>query len=337
MTPGKLKSLEAVSDENGIIRAAAMDQRGSLQKSIAKAKGIKPEDLPRKDMEDFKIEVTRALTPHASAILLDPEFGLPASRQRAPGSGLLLAYEVTGYDNAVKGRMPSLLPDYTVKRLKDEGADCVKLLLYYTPFEDESINNEKKEFVKKIGAECQKEDIAFFLEPVGYDMKGGDTKDVSYARLKPEVVKRTTEEFTQDIYAVDVLKVEIPVNLKYTEGAASFNGNEKAYTLDEAKDHYRRAAEAATKPFIYLSAGVSDAEFRENLQVAIDAGVNFSGVLCGRATWKEGIPVFGQKGAKGLADWLQQEGVKNIKALNAVLLKGAKPWHHQNGKKKIQA
>jgi len=330
ISEGKLKSLEAVSNEKGVITAAAMDQRGSLQKSIATARGISPDELPASEMEAFKIEVTKALTPHASAILLDPEFGLPASKQRAANVGLLLAYESTGYDNAVPGRMPQLLPGYSVKRLKEEGADCVKLLLYYTPFEDAAINDKKKDFVKMIGEECAKEDIAFFLEPVGYDTKGGDGKDVGYAIIKPQVVEETTAEFTQEPYGVDVLKVEIPVNLKYTEGAKSYGG-EKAYSLEEAKRLYRKAAEASTLPFIYLSAGVSNAEFLENLEVAKEAGANFAGVLCGRATWKEGIPVFAKGGAKALADWLQDEGLRNIEALNAVLENSARPWHEAYG------
>lgn len=330
ISEGKLKSLEAVSNAEGVITAAAMDQRGSLQKSIATARGVSSDKVTRADMESFKIEVTKALTPHASAILLDPEFGLPATKVRQNNAGLLLAYEMTGYDNDIPGRMPGLLPGYDVKRLKKEGADCVKLLLYYTPFEDAAINKQKKEFIMKIGDECAKEDIAFFLEPVGYCMKGGDGKDVGYAKLKPEIVEKTVIEFTQNKYGVDVLKLEIPVNLKYTEGAASYGGT-KAYTLAEAKAHYRKAADASTKPFIYLSAGVSNAEFCENLEVATAAGVDYAGVLCGRATWAKGVPVFATGGAVALRNWLQDEGIRNINALNAVLAKGAKPWFSKYG------
>jgi len=331
ISEGKLKSIQSVSDTKGVIAAAAMDQRGSLKKSIAKAKGVAEEAVTRQEMEDFKTEVAKCLTQHATAILLDPEFGIPASKARREGTGLLLAYEVTGYEQDVPGRMPELIPGYTVKKLKADGGTCVKLLLYYTPFEEKSINLKKQEFVKRIGDECVQEDIAFFLEFVGYDPAGKGEKDVNYAKIKPDVVTKSIEEFTQDKYSVDVLKVEVPVNLKYTEGAKSYNGKEKAYTLDEAKQHYLRAAKASTKPFIYLSAGVSNAEFLENLEVAIQAGVDFSGVLCGRATWQEGIPVFAKGGRKALADWLAVDGVRNIKALNEVLTRGAKPWHVKYG------
>ena len=80
-----------------------------------------------------------------------------------------------------------------------------------------------------------------------------------------------------------------------------------------------QAADVTDKPFIYLSAGVSNAEFNESLALAAEAGTDFSGVLCGRATWKEGIPVYGKQGLAALEDWLSTEGVKNINAVNASL------------------
>jgi tagatose 1,6-diphosphate aldolase len=302
-----------------------MDQRGSLQNSIAKAKGINPKDLPRKDMEDFKIEVVKALTPHASAILLDPEFGLPAAKVRAKGAGLLLAYELTGYDNSIPGRLPGLLTNYSVKKLKADGGDCVKILLYYHPDDKPEVNKFKKTFIRKVGQECVDEDIAFFMEPVGYDLKGGDGKDLEYAKAKPRIVKETMKEFTKDEYMIDVLKVEVPVNLKYAEGARSYKG-QKAYTLKEAKDHYRAAAAVSTIPFIYLSAGVTNDEFQENLEVANESGTPYNGILCGRATWADGIAVYGKGGPKALAAWLQDQGLKNLNAINKVLKQGAKSW-----------
>ena len=131
LTPGKLSGLKAVSTERGIIAAAAMDQRGSLKKSLAKEKGG---EITDRDMEEFKALVTEVLTPHASAILLDPEWGLPASKRRSRNAGLLLAYEKTGYDKTGPGRLPDLLDHWSVRRLKEHGADCCKILLYYTPF-----------------------------------------------------------------------------------------------------------------------------------------------------------------------------------------------------------
>jgi tagatose 1,6-diphosphate aldolase len=121
------------------------------------------------------------------------------------------------------------------------------------------------------------------------------------------------------------LKVEVPVNMKYVEGTKSFAG-QKAYSKNEAINLFHAAAAAATKPFIYLSAGVSNAEFSETLELAGESGVKFNGVLCGRATWKEGIPVYAKQGAAAFRAWLETEGVKNIENVNSKL-KSATSWH----------
>jgi len=125
------------------------------------------------------------------------------------------------------------------------------------------------------------------------------------------------------------LKVEVPVNAEFVEGSSVFKGK-AAYTRKEALDHYRRAAQVAEKPFIYLSAGVGNAQFVESLNMAAEAGTDYSGVLCGRATWKEGIPVYAKSGVKALEDWLQDQGVKNIAAVNEAV-RSAKPWYEKYG------
>src|SRR6201985_239231 len=162
ISPGKLKHLKALSSKDGIIAAAAMDQRGSLQKSIASAKGVDTKSVTPEMMSEFKTVVTRVLTPHASAILLDPEFGLEAAKARARNAGLLLAYELSGYDNTRPGRLPDLLPHVSVKRIADWGADAVKILIYYTPFDESSVNDIKHAFIERVGAECETYEIPFF-------------------------------------------------------------------------------------------------------------------------------------------------------------------------------
>lgn len=331
LSQGKIKHLKALSNDKGVIAAAAMDQRGSLQKSIASAKGVDASAVTDEMMEEFKIAVSKVLTPHASAILLDPEWGLPAAKARDKNCGLLLAYEKTGYDATHEGRLPDLLPNVSVKRIVDWGGNAVKILLYYTPFDDSKINEVKHAFIERIGAECEHYEIPFFLEFIGYDPKGAKDheKTLEFAKMKPKIVIGSMEEFSKPQYHVDVLKVEIPINANYTEGSSVYKG-EKAYSMAEALDIYRQAAAIAKKPFIYLSAGVSNDQFTESLRMAADAGTDYSGVLCGRATWKEGIPVYGKQGVKALEDWLSTEGVKNINAVNEAI-KPATPWFKKLG------
>ena len=222
---------EKVSNERGVIAAAAMDQRGSLQKSLGKEKGGEVSDAM---MEEFKTLVTEVLTPHASAILLDPEWGLPASKRRAKNAGLLLAYEKTGYDKTGPGRLGDLLDHWSARRLKEAGADCVKILLYYTPFDPKEVNDKKHAWVERIGDECRANDIPYFLEFVGYE-EGADEKGLEYAKKKPQIVTESMREFSKDRYGVDVLKVEVPVNMKFVEGVKCFGG-QKAIRKKEAID-----------------------------------------------------------------------------------------------------
>ena len=221
--------MKKLSNKDGIIAAAAMDQRGSLQKSIATAKGVDQKAITWEMMSEFKTAVTRILTPHASAILLDPEYGLEAAKARSSNAGLLLAYEETGYDNTKPGRLPDLLPHVSVKRIVDWGADAVKILIYYTPVRRRAVNDIKHAFIERIGAECEDHQIPFFLEFVGYDPKGGNEKGLEFAKIKPQVVIGSMEEFSKPQYKVDVLKVEVPINAEFVEGSSVYKG-EKAYT-----------------------------------------------------------------------------------------------------------
>jgi tagatose 1,6-diphosphate aldolase len=320
---GKRKGLEAVSDSRGVIAALAIDQRSALRKLFARAMAMEPENVPAERLIQFKEAVSRILTAHASAVLLDPEYGLPAADKRHKGAGLLLAYEQTGYDKSVRGRLPSLLKGFTAARLKSAGADAIKVLLYYSPFSESQINTRKQAWVERVGAECLEVDLPFFLEIVSYhdDM---DEKSPDFARIKPDAVIRSVEEFCKPHYAVDVLKIGVPVNMSYVE-SDNLPRSQSLYTRAEAQSYFHRASQAASLPFIYLSEGVSNEMFADALSVAAEAGSSFSGVLCGRAIWQEGVPVFVQKGSAALQGWLLEHGVRNIQNVNARLV-AARPW-----------
>jgi tagatose 1,6-diphosphate aldolase len=319
---GKRKGLEAVSDSHGVIAAVAIDQRSALRTLFARALGIAPENVHAEKLIQFKEAVSRILTPHASAILLDPEYGLSASRQRAKSAGLLLAYEKTGYDKKVPGRLPSLLEYWSVPRLVEAGADCVKVLLYYSNYSSMEINETKQALVMQVGADCAAADIPFFLELVSY-AEGLEEKSIEFARVKPAVVTAGMAEFSKPRYRVDVLKVGIPVNLVHVENSPA--GAETLYTRQEAKRHFLQAAQASGVPFLYLSEGVSNATFQFGLELAAEAGAPFSGVLCGRATWKDGVTVLVESGMAALEAWLGREGVRSIENINR-LVQFATPW-----------
>ena len=314
------KHLENLSTKDGVISALAIDQRGSLKKMLADAAN-KPAD--ETTIVDFKKAVSSELTPYASSILTDPEYGLPATKVRDKNCGLLLSYEKTGYDTTEPGRMPDLIANQSGLRIKNEGGDAIKFLLYYDPDEAQEINDKKKAFVERVGAEAKANELPFFLELLTYDSKIEDTKSVEFAKVKANKVLQAMKEFSAPQYDVTVLKVEIPFNIKFVEG---FNGNnEVVYTQEQAKDLLKQQSDSTDLPFIFLSAGVTSEEFIAEIKMAEEAGADFNGVLCGRATWKPAIKPFAGESEAAGRKWLSTKGKENIENLNQAL-KGAKSW-----------
>ncbi|HEL0228769.1 TPA: tagatose-bisphosphate aldolase [Streptococcus equi subsp. zooepidemicus] len=319
LTRNKKVYLEKVS-RKGIISALAFDQRGALKRMMAAHPDTEPAPW---QIEALKALVSEELTPYASSILLDPEYGLPATKVRDEKSGLLLAYEQTGYDTTTTSRLPDCLVDWSVKRLKEAGADAVKFLLYYDVDGDEYINQQKQAYIERIGSECQAEEIPFFLELLTYDEAILDNQSVAFAKLKAHKVNEAMKVFSAKRFGVDVLKVEVPVNMAYVEGFAE---GEAVYSKEEAIQAFRDQEAASHLPYIYLSAGVSASLFQETLVFAAEAGARFNGVLCGRATWSGAVAVYMSEGEEAARQWLRTEGFQNIDRLNQVLERTASPW-----------
>lgn len=326
----KQERLQSLSNLKGVIAALAIDQRRSLRKLISGAASVGFDEISDARLAEFKSTITEVLTPHASAILLDPEYGLEPAKTRAANCGLLLAYESDGYENPRPHRMLMLMREHSVRTLRDAGAAGIKILLHYSSLDNERANLEKKILIERIGNECAALEMPFFLEPVLYDPQPGGRpplSDFEFARTKPALVVEMMKEFSRDIYKVDVLKVEFPVSVPYVEGSAVYCGK-PACTRDEALEWFRQADAAAAGPYIYLSAGVSTPVFFESLRMANESGARYSGVLCGRATWQDGVPEFAQNGADGLRRWLSIQGVANVRMLNE-LIANAAPWHER--------
>lgn len=322
ISKAKKAAMDRLSTKDGFIEALAIDQRGALKKMIT-ALGT---EATGEQISDFKELVSEELTPFASSILLDPEYGLPAAVARDKDAGLLLAYEKTGYDASTPGRLPDLLEDWSVLRLKEKGADAIKFLLYYDVDEDPKINHLKHVFTERLGNECFGEDIPFYLELVSYDATNADAASPEYAKVKPHKVIQMMKEFAKPQYKVDVLKVEVPVNMNYVEGFAE-DGVEIVHTREEALAFFKEQSDATELPFIFLSAGVSAEMFQETLVFAKEAGSTFNGVLCGRATWKNGVKPFVEAGDEATREWLHNEGRSNIESLNDVVNRTASSWH----------
>ena len=319
LTENKRKAMERLS-QNGVISALAFDQRGALKRMMAKHQETEP---TVDQIEELKSLVSEELTPYASSILLDPEYGLPATKVRHEEAGLLLAYEKTGYDATTTSRLPDCLDVWSAKRIKEAGADAVKFLLYYDVDGDQAVNDQKQAYIERIGSECQAEDIPFYLEILSYDENIADNNSPEFAKVKAHKVNGAMKVFSDSRFGVDVLKVEVPVNMNFVEGFAE---GEVLYSKEEAAQAFRDQEAATELPYIYLSAGVSAKLFQETLVFAAESGANFNGVLCGRATWAGAVEVYIKEGSDAAREWLRTEGFRNIDELNKVLDSTATSW-----------
>ena len=319
LTESKQRNMERLTDENGIISALAFDQRGALKRLMSQYQTEEPSVA---QIEELKTLVSEELTPYSSSMLLDPEYGLRAIKTLHKDAGLLLAYEKTGYDTSSTHRLPDCLNMWSVKRLKEEGANAIKFLIYYDVDSDSLTNLQKKAYIERIGSECLSEGIPFYLEILAYDENILDTASVEYAKVKPRKVIEAMKVFSDKRYGVDVLKVEVPVNMNYVEG---FGQEEIVYSKDQAEAYFQQQDEATDLPYIYLSAGVSAQMFQDTLVFAKESGAKFNGVLCGRATWAGSVKVYIEDGEEAARQWLRTTGFQNINDLNKILKKTATP------------
>ena len=87
-----VRTLDDIATSSGTFAIIAMDQRNTLRRMFS-AVGIEATD---EDLRQSKEDVARALSPLASGILFDPDFGVPAvtgTGALADTCGLLVASE----------------------------------------------------------------------------------------------------------------------------------------------------------------------------------------------------------------------------------------------------
>lgn len=328
LSPGKWTGLKTLADKHGCFRMMAIDQRGSMERALGKALKKDAKQVTYAEMALIKELVTRILSPLSTATLTDPIYGLPFSLPCIPREvGTLLALEATGYQEAGDGkeRRTTLLEGWSVEKIKRAGAAAVKLLVYYQPDCSKETLDHQHRIVREVGAECRAHDILYLLELVGYPLKGMAADSPDFAKLKPSIVVRSAKEFAKPEYGVDILKLEFPAELKFTnEFAGKFDGKARTavYGLKDVEGFCKQVDAACLVPWVILSAGVDIDEFVENVRLAKAAGA--SGFLCGRAIWKEAVNRMPD--VKAVEQFLEATGVANFRKCHEAL-RGARPWH----------
>ena len=302
---GKMRGLRSISNERGIFTMAAEDQRGSMRKML---NADDPKSVAAARMTEVKLDIARALSPLASAMLIDPEYGAAqalSSGALAGHCGLLVSLEDSDYEQVGDDRRAKILEGWGVEKIKRMGASGVKLLAYFRPDRGPGTTYQR-DLVARVGEECQKHDIPFVLEPVGYPVEGMKTDSPQYAAMKPEIVIETARMLSG--LGVDVYKAEFPADSKYEH--------------DESKllDLCKSLNEASAVPWVVLSAGVDIEIFRDQVRLACQGGA--SGFLGGRAIWKNAVRLPAEERRRFLAT----DGVANLQSLIDIANSYAHPW-----------
>jgi tagatose 1,6-diphosphate aldolase len=309
LTPGKLRGLQRISNENGTLTMVATDQNSSMIKMMKKAMGKDPSYA---EIADAKVMLSRALSPHCSGLLVDGYYGYASTvaAHAVPAStGLLIRVEKSGANkNAAGAPCGEVEPGWGVAKIKRCGADAVKLLAQFEPDEFDSAERNF-DLTRRIYEECLTHDILFLLEPIHFAY--GNETDDSPSKLarKASTVIDSAKYLSR---FCDVYKAEFP-------------GTFGVESDTQLMDNLKRLNEACVKPWVLLSAGVDYDQYKKQVEMAIKAGA--SGVLGGRAFWKEFFtyptPAERQKFA-------ETECVRRVKEIDAIVKSGT-PWYAKYG------
>lgn len=225
----------------------ALDHRSSFRKML--------KDSGRKTSKDilinYKQKILTSVWDQCSGVLIDPKIGLIALRntQRQKKKPYLLCLEKSGYQEDQGVRQSSL--KYSVNKLKQHGANGVKLLLYINPNLEKTEQAHQLSLANQAIKQAEEVNLPIFLEII------------TYGNSKFSILESVSLFLEKDIIP-DVFKLEFPGN--------SLRCRQITNKLEDI-------------PWILLTRGKRFDIFKEELKVAISAGAK--GFLAGRALWQE--------------------------------------------------
>lgn len=326
LSAGKLRGLATLADDRGAFAMLAVDQRPPIFAALARHGERRPEDVPDDEIARVKRALTHALAPHASAVLLDPVWGLAHGLAEVPGrTGLLATLEDHAFEVVEGERRSRAIAGWSVAKIKRCGAAGVKVLAWDRADATPETRAAQEAFVAGVGAACREHDLPFVLELLVYPLPGEDPRSLAWARAKPERVLRSVRRFAAERFGIDLLKLEFPADLRRTReyAAGAFDGvaRDAAYDLDEVRAFVAALDETAHVPWVLLSAGVGPHQFELALELAFEAGA--SGFLAGRAVWMEALEPYPDLDA--VRARLEGESVPYLRRI-AALAGRARPW-----------
>jgi tagatose 1,6-diphosphate aldolase len=315
LTPGKLRGLQRISNANGTLTMVATDQNSSMIgmiKDSLKKKGEQREPT-FDEIVEAKITLARSLAPHCSGLLVDGYYGYwnsVASFSIPPSTGVLVRVEKSGGEKNKRGApLAAVEPGWGVEKIKNCGADAVKVLAPFEPTERDSAEHQFA-FLQMLYDECRRHDILLLLEPIAFPFDGEKKDSESFTKRKAETVIESARVLSR---WCDVYKAEFPGHIA-KDSEATLAENLKA--LDAASE----------RPWVLLSAGVDFPDYKKQVELAVKYGA--SGVLGGRAFWKE---YFLQPTPEARQKYAEGECVERVATIDKIVKAQGKPWFARSG------
>jgi tagatose-1,6-bisphosphate aldolase len=307
--------MQQLTNEFGVFAMTAFDHRDAFVATLSQTLGVPEASWEMVAAE--KIRIAQVLAPHSSGVLLDPLYsaGPVLSSGALPGRvGFAVAREKSSYGSEAVRQTTELLEGWSVEAIKRLGGAAVKLLLYYHP--DAPNAAAQEEVVRQVAVECETHEILFMLEPICYPLDPGQKKtDPAFAAQRPELVLESARRLAP--LGLDILKAEFPT--------------EARHETDEVKmaAYCRQLSEIAEGvPWVLLSAGVDFPTFQRQAEIACEAGA--SGVVVGRAVWKEALET---TDAAERDHFLTTIAVSRMRVLNDTVSYRATAWFERVGER----
>jgi sulfofructosephosphate aldolase len=290
--------LDRIADRVGRFAVLAMDQRATLRRMLAAT------DQPRADadLQQFKIDVVSALSPHASAVLLDPEYGVTAVREAgalATETGLLIAAEPPSKATWHGETRTTVDPERDAAWVASLGGDALKFLVSWRPGRpfaagEPDLAGEALARVAEVVADCQATGMPSVIEPLVASLP--EEPKLSSAAKHELVIESALAMATLN---PALLKLEWPGD---ATGCAR---------ISEGLGHV---------PWTLLSAGVAYDEFVQRVRIALDNGA--SGFIAGRAIWGEAVTMVGEE----RRTFLRDVAAPRLAGLVDVMADRGRPW-----------
>ncbi len=290
--------LDAIADDMGRFAVLAMDQRATLRRMLTAA-GRPNEDA---DLSAFKVDVISALAPLSTGVLTDVEYGVGPVRAAAampPDVGLLIAAEPV-VKQTWNGEARTVVDaERTAAWVRSHTGDGVKFLVYWQPDRaavegEPDLAAEAMAAVRTVVEDCAATGLPSVIEPLVTFAPGVDPTQEQ--RFESVILSATRLATLQP----DLLKLEWP------------GGAEGCRRISDG---------LGTVPWALLSAGVGYEDFVERCRVALDNGA--SGIIAGRAIWKEAVDLVGEERRAFLRD----TAVPRLAGLVDVLGRHGRSWH----------